>query len=454
MSRGASIRDTIVAIATPAGRGGIGVVRLSGPQARDIGARMVGTLPVPRYVRLTDFVDGHGDVIDTGLALFFPAPHSFTGEDVIEFQGHGGPVVLDMLQSALVSMGARLALPGEFSERAFLNDKIDLSQAEAIADLIDSVSTEAARGALKSLHGEFSKRVRSLTEKVVDFRVHVEAAMDFPEEEIDFLPDGALGGRLADIRTELENTLQQATEGALLREGITLVIAGRPNAGKSSLMNALSGSDVSIVTRIPGTTRDVVRQAIHLDGIPLHLVDTAGIRKTEDEVEIEGVRRALTESRNADQVLLVVDLEQEGEQWRQHVATLRLELAVTGPVTVVLNKRDLTPHLELPVDTPGLIVVSARTGQGIEALKAQIKLAAGVGLSPEGTFTARRRHLDALARAQSHITAGQSLIEAAGGGELIAEELRLCHRALAEITGEFSSDDLLGRIFSSFCIGK
>lgn len=452
--------DTIVAIATPAGRGGIGVVRVSGRDVKQISREVIGRLPKPRYATLTAFTDHDGSIIDSGIALYFPAPHSFTGEDVLELQGHGGPVVLDMLLNRIVSCGARIARPGEFSERAFLNDKIDLSQAEAIADLIDSVSEKAAKGAMRSLQGEFSKRVSHLSELIINLRMYVEAAIDFPEEEIDFLADEKVAGSLAEISETLEETIQQAGQGALLREGISLVIAGRPNAGKSSLMNCLTGRESSIVTRVPGTTRDVVSEYIHIDGIPLKLVDTAGIRISDDEVEIEGVKRALAEAGKADQVLVVVDLVDHRDDWQQQVDELAAELSSEfysefkqhSGITVVLNKTDLVPG----ISTAGhdVIAVSAKTGAGIDELKAHIKSLAGFDSSGEGAFLARRRHLVALDRARSHLDEGRRQLAERQAGELLAEELRLCHEALTEITGEFTSDDLLGKIFSSFCIGK
>lgn len=444
--------DTIVAIATPAGRGGVGVVRVSGKNVGQIAAAVVGRLPQPRYATLCTFTDHDGSVIDSGIALYFPAPRSFTGEDVLELQGHGGPVVLDLLLKRVVSCGARIARPGEFSERAFLNDKIDLSQAEAIADLIDSVSQQAARGAIRSLQGEFSKRISHLSELIINLRMYIEAAIDFPEEEIDFLADEKIVQSLAEIREALQETKKQAGQGALLREGISLVIAGRPNAGKSSLMNCLTGKDSSIVTRVPGTTRDVVSEYIHIDGIPLKLVDTAGIRVTDDEVEIEGVKRALAEAGSADQVLLVIDLVEHENDWRKQVDELTDELSKHPGITVVLNKSDLVPGVTASMDD--VILVSAKTGRGIDELKSHIKSLAGFDGSGEGAFIARRRHLDALDRALIHLSEGARQLDERRAGELLAEELRLCHEALTEITGEFSSDDLLGKIFSSFCIGK
>lgn len=454
MTRGVSPKDTIAAVATPAGRGGIGIVRVSGNSVCDIARALLGELPRPRYATLGSFVDDAGQTIDQGIALFFPSPHSFTGEDVLELHGHGGPVVMDMLVSRIIDCGARMALPGEFSERAFLNDKMDLSQAEAIADLIDSVSRKAAKSAVKSLQGEFSARIHHVGHLVLNLRMFIEAAIDFPEEEVDFLDGDKVLGRLTEIEDALAATLQQARQGALLREGISLVIAGRPNAGKSSLMNCLTGTDSSIVTALPGTTRDTVDEYIHLDGIPLKLIDTAGIRTGEDEIEREGVKRALRAVGNADQVLVVVDIALHRNAWRSQAEALVDEMAVTGKVTFVLNKIDLLGDAVARGSDADVVCVSAKSGQGIEDLKHHIKALAGFERFDEGTFLARRRHLEALGRAMSHLAEGRRQLETFGAGELLAEELRLCHAALGEITGEFTSDDLLGRIFENFCIGK
>lgn len=456
--RGAGVsKDTIAAIATPAGRGGVGIVRISGHRVDDIARTMLGTLPRPRYATMADFRDQSGEIIDQGIALYFKAPHSFTGEHVLELHGHGGPLVMDMLLNAVVSMGARIARPGEFSERAFLNDKIDLSQAEAIADLIDSVSQQAARGAIRSLQGELSRLIYDLNEQVINLRMYVEAAIDFPEEEIDFLEDSRVLDSLERITADLDSILQQASQGAILREGISLVLAGRPNAGKSSLMNQLSGRDTSIVTTVAGTTRDVVNEYIHLDGIPLRLIDTAGLRESKDEVEIEGVSRARREIENADRVLLVVDLTEHGEDLIAHVNELIAELPPGATSTVVLNKADLVGD-SLDTTIAALetehIVISALTGAGIDELKAHLKQAVGYDATTEGAFIARARHVDALRQARQHLETGQQQLLDTGAGELLAEELRYCQQSLSEITGEFTSDDLLGRIFESFCIGK
>ncbi len=452
MTLGAADSDTIAAIATPPGRGGIGVIRISGPETVAIARAITGSLPRPRYATLADFRDEHNDTIDSGLALYFPGPASFTGEDVLELHGHGGPVVLDMILARIVALGARLARPGEFSERAFLNDKIDLSQAEAIADLIDSVSQQAAKGAVRSLQGAFSERIAQLSSLIVNLRMFVEAAIDFPEEEIDFLADSRVGESLAEIEHTLDAIVSEARQGALLREGFSLAIVGRPNAGKSSIMNALTGRDSSIVTRVPGTTRDVVREEIQVGGMPVRLIDTAGIRVSEDEVEIEGIRRAVGEAGRADQVLVVVDLAEHREDWKAIADDVLDALPVADNATLVLNKSDLVT--DVAVDEPGVIVVSAVSGDGIEALRNRLAELAGQVDLGEGMFSARRRHLDALDRAAGYIADGRAQLEGVGAGELLAEELRQAHEALCEITGEFTSDDLLGQIFSTFCIGK
>ncbi len=444
--------DTIAAIATPPGRGGIGIVRVSGPQAAAIAEGIAGHLPTPRRLALRDFLDEDGSVLDTGLLVYFAAPQSFTGEDVLELHGHGGVVVLDLILQRVLQLGARLARPGEFSERAFLNDKLDLAQAEAVADLIDSGSAQAARAALRSLQGEFSARVESLVASITGLRTYVEAAIDFPDEEVDFLSEGDVAGRLGSIRDELDELQKAAHQGSLMREGLSLVIAGRPNAGKSSLLNRLAGHEAAIVTPIPGTTRDVLRERVDLDGLPLHLMDTAGLRESGDAVEEEGVRRAWQEMRRADRVLLVVDsklgLTAEDEAT---LAALPPEL----PVTVLYNKIDLTGQTPAEDELDGLpsLWLSALSGAGLDLLRAHLKQVAGFQQTGTDGFSARRRHLDALERARLHLEeAAQHAAERAG--ELMAEELRLAQLCLSEITGAFSSEDLLGQIFASFCIGK
>lgn len=444
--------DTIAAVATPAGRGGIGVIRVSGPAARDIAVAVAAPLPEPRRAAYRRFADAAGQLIDEGLLLFFPAPNSFTGEDVVEFQGHGGPVVLDMLMQRLLELGARVARPGEFTERAFLNDRLDLAQAEAVADLIDAGSAQAARAALRSLHGEFSARIHDLVEALIQTRMHVEAAIDFPEEEVDFLSDAALRERLDDVRARFDSLRATANQGRLLHDGLTVVIAGLPNAGKSSLLNALAGTEAAIVTDIPGTTRDVLRERIQLDGLPLHVVDTAGLREAADIVEAEGVRRARAEFERADRLLLVIDASADPQEPLRELERLPASL----PVTVIRNKIDLTgePAGESEEQGRAVIRLSAKTGAGMDALKRHLKASAGFQAQGADVFIARRRHLDALARARDHVEQGAAALKISRAGELLAEELRLAQHALNEITGEFSSDDLLGRIFSSFCIGK
>ncbi len=443
--------DTIAAVATPPGRGGVGIVRLSGPAVRSIGEAILGRIPRPRYALHAAFRDAAGDVIDTGIALYFPGPASFTGEDVLELQGHGGPVVMDMLLQRAVALGARLAGPGEFSQRAFLNGKIDLAQAEAIADLIDSASREAARSAARSLQGAFSAQIHDLVEALVQLRMYVEAAIDFPEEEIDFLSDGRVARELEGLIERLAGVQAQARQGALLREGMTVVIAGCPNAGKSSLMNALARRDTAIVTDIPGTTRDLLREYISLDGLPLHIIDTAGLRDDPEPVESQGIARAWQAIAQADRVLLVID-GQTGVDERVQAIADRLPAGV--PVTRVLNKVDLTGAAPGPqAGDPAVVAVSARTGAGIEALCGHLKDSMGYH-GGEAGFVARRRHLTALEHAARALAQGRDQLLTYGAGELLATDLREAQQALGEITGAVTSDDLLGRIFSAFCIGK
>lgn len=443
--------DTIVAIATPPGRGGVGIIRISGPQAYTIAFQLNGQKTLkPRFASYCSFYKADKELIDQGLMLYFKAPNSFTGEDVIEIQGHGSPIVLDILTKECVALGARLARPGEFSERAFLNDKIDLTQAEAIADLINSSSQTAARMALRSLQGDFSAKINQLNEELIYLRLYVEAAIDFPEEEIDFLNDGKVGHLLQTILDKLNDIRAQANQGVLLREGLSLVIAGRPNAGKSTLINNLAGKEIAIVTEIAGTTRDVMREHIVLDDIPLHIIDTAGLRESNDPVEKEGIRRAWLELNHADCVLLVVDVN-ESEQHNTLTKEIRDALPDGVPIITVFNKIDT---LNLPVKTEHhMVYVSAKSGLGINELKSTIKQL--VGYQPnEGQFLARRRHLQALDEAKQLLITGQTQLAEHRAGELLAEDLRLAHQVLCEITGEFTSDDLLGKIFSSFCIGK
>jgi tRNA modification GTPase len=449
--------DTIAAVATPTGRGGIGIVRVSGPAVPAIAEALLGHAPQARRAELHTFTDTQGAPIDQGLALYFPQPHSFTGEHVLELHGHGGPVVMDLLLQRLLGLGARLATPGEFTQRAFLNDKLDLAQAEAVADLIDSGSAQAARAALRSLQGEFSARVQELAERVLEARMWIEAAIDFPEEEIDFLADRALGERMDDLRRRFVELAETARQGTLLRDGLTVVIAGRPNAGKSSLLNRLAGYDAAIVTAMPGTTRDVLRERIAIDGLPLHVLDTAGLRESADAVEVEGIRRAQAEISRADRVLFVVD-SADGAALRGVEADLAA-LPRDVARTVVFNKIDRsgeTARVEpgATADAPTRAYVCASSGAGLEGLRRHLKDCIGFHPSAEGALSARARHIDALRRAGAHVEAAHRLLVERHAGELVALELRDAHQALGEITGEVSSDDLLGRIFSSFCIGK
>lgn len=444
--------DTIAAVATPIGRGGVGIVRISGPAAAPIAEQILGRCPPPRRADYLPFRGADGSIIDQGIALFFAAPHSFTGEDVLELQGHGGPVVMDLLLQAALQMGARAARPGEFSQRAFLNDKLDLAQAEAIADLIDATSAQAARSALRSLQGEFSHHVTALTEALIQLRLYVEAAIDFPEEEIDFLADGVIAAQLDALRERLHSVQAAAHQGSLLRDGMHVVLAGQPNAGKSSLLNALAGRDSAIVTDIPGTTRDVLREEISIDGMPLHIIDTAGLRDSHDAIEQEGVRRAWAEIERADRILLLIDVRTGMGVAEQGI--LR-RLPPRMPVTFIHNKIDLTEHPAGLVQNNGEvhIYVSARRGDGLDSLRGHLKQSMGFHDAVEGVFSARRRHLEALAQAATHLAMGAEHLQQRAG-ELLAEELHLAQQALAEITGAFGADDLLGLIFGSFCIGK
>lgn len=449
--------DTIVAIATPPGRGGVGVIRVSGTKTIEIANAVLGFIPQARYATYTAFLDQESKIIDQGIALYFPNPHSFTGEDVLELQGHGGPVIQDCLLRRIVQLGARLARPGEFSERAFLNDKIDLAQAEAIADLIDAASEQAARAAMRSLQGEFSRHIQQLVERLIHLRLYVEASIDFPEEEIDFLSDGKISTQLKNILQELQTVLATAQQGSLLREGMTVVIAGRPNAGKSSLLNALSGRDAAIVTNIPGTTRDVLREMIQIDGLPLHIIDTAGLRESGDHIEQEGIRRALVEIDKADQILLVLDSSADALQDYKKIASEFFNTKIFNRrLTVVRNKIDLCNEEEKISQEDNITVInlSAKTGIGLNLLREHLKCSMGFNSQLEGNFIARRRHLDALKRAEQFLLTGEQQLTIYRAGELLAEDLRGAQQALNEITGEFTTDDLLGRIFASFCIGK
>ena len=460
--------DTVCAIATAPGRSGVGIVRISGPLALSISEQILGFTPTPRHAHFCNFLDAAEITIDQGIALFFSTPNSFTGEDVLELQGHGGTYVLRELLDRVVQLGARLANPGEFSERAFLNNKIDLLQAEAIADLIESNSKQAARSALRTLQGEFSNKILNLLHLLIEARVNVEATIDFSDEDIDFVSENKVGDSLSAILESIETTLAQAKQGALLKEGINVVIAGRPNAGKSSLLNALSGVDSAIVTNIPGTTRDLLSEEINIDGLPVHIIDTAGIRISDDIVEKEGLRRAQLAMEQADQLLLIVDKSQPEQDVETLLAPLVLltnksikELKCLQNTAIIFNKIDLlnseVPSLStvsyLDYSIPA-ISLSAKENTGVDLLREYIKEAIGFNANEEGVFIARQRHLVALGNAKQLIQTALEVLVKNSSLELIAEDLRFAQMQLGAITGEFTSDDLLGEIFSNFCVGK
>jgi len=444
--------ETIAAIATAPGRGGVGIVRVSGPASLIIADKILKHSPEIRKAKYLPFLDKQGEVIDTGIALFFKSPNSFTGEDVLELQAHGGPVVLDLILKRVLELGARPARAGEFTEQAFLNDKMDLAQAEAVADLIEAESAEAAKAAVKSLQGEFSNTIHELVNNLIELRLYVEASLDFPEEEIDFLSDGKVEAKLVSIETALSEVFKSARQGCLLREGMTLVIAGRPNAGKSSLLNQLAGRESAIVTNIPGTTRDVLREHIQIDGLPLHVIDTAGLRESDDPIEQEGVRRAWYEIEQADRIILLVDDTHRDDDHLEIEDQLPKHIGVTR----VFNKIDTSGRVPELIETDEEIdiTLSAKTGAGLDILKTHLKQCMGYEQSNEGRFMARRRHIDALENADQHLQSARYNLIELKAGELLAEELRYTQEQLNEITGEFTSDDLLGKIFSSFCIGK
>ncbi|MFV2061017.1 MAG: tRNA uridine-5-carboxymethylaminomethyl(34) synthesis GTPase MnmE [Gammaproteobacteria bacterium] len=446
--------DTIVALATPPGRGGVGIIRISGPDVPDYLPKILNSKPKPREALLCSFIDAAQHAIDSGIALYFPAPHSFTGEHVLELQGHGGPVVLDMLLQRVIELGARHASAGEFSQRAFLNDKLDLAQAEAIADLIDAGSRQAVQAAQRSLQGEFSKAIHILVQSLIQLRMYVESAIDFPEEEIDFLSDGKVLNDAKHIELACRDILQNAQRGCLLQEGMQVVLAGCPNAGKSSLLNALAGRDSAIVTEIAGTTRDVLRESIQLDGMPLHLIDTAGLRHSDDLVEREGIRRAWLEIEQADLVLMLVDANIGiTEQDQELIEKLPSEL----PLCLVFNKIDSAKQqarVESDSKKATSIYLSAKTGDGLGLLEQHLKDRMSFTQVENSQYSARRRHITALESALNFIEHGIKQLVDANAGELLAEDLRLAQQDLSQITGEFSSDDLLGEIFSNFCIGK
>jgi tRNA modification GTPase len=442
--------DIIAAVATAPGRAGIGIVRVSGPRLVEFAVALMGRQLPSRHAVLTDFLDGQRRVIDYGLALYFPAPHSYTGEDVIELQGHGGPVVLQLVLRRCLELGARLAEPGEFTRRAFLNEKLDLAQAESVADLIDASTKRAARCALRSLQGEFSERIEALVDGLTGLRLLVEATLDFPEEDVEILERAGAEQRLHELRAELSRIEQASQQGSLLREGMHIVLAGQPNVGKSSLLNRLAGEDLAIVTEVPGTTRDAIRQSIDLEGVPAHVIDTAGLRESSDPVEGLGIARTWAAIAKADLVLLIMDC-RNGETAADRLILERLPSAL--PRVKVMNKIDLTGHRASQEKKDGAAVVSlsAKTGEGIDLLRSSLLEAAGWKAGVEGLFMARERHLGALSAARAHLERAPAHL---GQIELFAEELRLAQAALGSITGEVTPDDLLAEIFSRFCIGK
>lgn len=459
--------DTICAIATPPGRGGVGVVRVSGPLAKKIANTLLHFDPIPRHAHYAKIFDRESELIDQGIVIFFPSPNSFTGEDVLELQGHGGAFVLDRVLKEVASCGARLARPGEFSERAFINDKMDLTQAEAIADLIESSSEEAARSAMRTLQGEFSTLIKTLGDSIINLRVYIEASIDFSEEEIDFLTEGKTTETLEKIIEQTDAILSQAKQGAILREGMSVVIAGKPNAGKSSLLNALAGKDAAIVTDIAGTTRDTLIEQINIDGMPVHITDTAGLRQSDDVVEREGIKRAMQAIANADRILLLIDAAKEQVTLENLPAFLTeigletlLEKRQLERLSIISNKIDIlsqapcVTRLEGDKHSITSIKLSAKSQDGIDLLRQHLKDCMGFNPSGEGGFIARRRHLDALLRAKSHLLDAHNQLLGSREGELVAEDLKHAHRCLGEITGEFTTDELLGKIFSSFCVGK
>lgn len=442
--------DTIAAIATASGAGGIGIVRVSGPLSASIAHAILGACPAPRYAAYLDFKDSHGDLIDRGIAIFYPNPHSYTGEDVLELQGHGGTALMQLLLARCIALGARQAQPGEFTRRAYLNDKLDLAQAEAVADVINASTTEAAKSAMRSLSGEFSQSIQTLLHQLIELRMYVEACLDFPEEEIDFITQGRVAEKIATNQQALATIFGKAKQGALLRDGIHVVLIGQPNVGKSSLMNALAGEEVAIVTPIAGTTRDTIKSAIQINGVPLHIIDTAGLRDTEDEVEKFGIARTWRATETANIALLLVDSAHGiTEQEKSILARLPQEIAKIW----VHNKIDLSQEAPVMQEVAGEthIYLSAKSGLGLELLKAQLLQFAGYQVANEGVFMARARHLQALESVRQHLHVAALQINSA---ELVAEELRLAQEALSTITGEFTPDDLLGEIFSKFCIGK
>ncbi len=444
--------ETIAAIATPSGNGGVGIIRISGTKVLEIASKLLSKNLPPRTAIYSPFLDESGETIDSGIALYFPTPNSYTGEDVLELQGHGGTVVLDMLLRRVLALGATHAKAGEFTERAFLNNKLDLAQAEAVADLINSSTEHSVRSAQKSMQGVFSTQIHELVEELTYLRVYVEAAIDFVDEEIDFLSDGIIERRLRALLNRIEKIQATAQQGRLLRDGMTLVLAGKPNAGKSSLLNALAGHDAAIVTDIAGTTRDVLRERIQLDGMPLHIIDTAGLREVDNVVEQEGIRRAHAEMMKADLILLLVDVRESSDETEALLTTLPKDVEIIR----VYNKIDLfsrTPEIQT-TENGTEIFVSIKKNLGLDLLTSHLKTFIGFNASAENVFIARRRHLDALKFGHEFVEQALAQLQNALAGELVAEDLRQAQQHLAEITGEFTSDDLLGKIFSSFCIGK
>ncbi|WP_340124009.1 tRNA uridine-5-carboxymethylaminomethyl(34) synthesis GTPase MnmE [Methylobacter svalbardensis] len=458
--------DTIAAIATPPGNGGVGIIRISGALVPEIAKHLIGracsrqacdiqTIPgdkalTPRLALYSSFYDADGSVIDSGITLYFPAPASYTGEDILELQGHGGSVVLDMLLRRVLSLGARLANPGEFTERAFLNDKLDLAQAEAVADLIESSTEQSVRSAQKSMQGVFSVQINELVDELTELRIYVEAAIDFVDEEIDFLTDGVVENRLVKLQQRIEQIQKTAQQGRLLRDGMTVVLAGKPNAGKSSLLNALAGHEAAIVTDIAGTTRDVLKERIQLDGMPLHIIDTAGLRESDNVIEQEGIRRAHQEIKNADKILLLIDAREP------EIESILKTLPPGGNITQIYNKIDLLgiePEIK-QTESGAQIYLSIKTGEGMELLKQHLKQSVGFNEATDNVFIARRRHIEALNKGHEFVDSALNQLRGSQAGELVAEDLRQAQMSLAEITGKFTSDDLLGKIFSSFCIGK
>ena len=443
-------QDTIAAIATPPGNGGVGIIRISGTLVPEIAKHLLNKPLIPRYAQFSPFIDGDGGIIDSGISLYFPAPASYTGEDILELQGHGGAVVLDMLLRRVISLGARLANPGEFTERAFLNDKLDLAQAEAVADLIESSTEQSVRSAQKSMQGEFSTQINELVTELTELRIYVEAAIDFVDEEIDFLTDGIVENRVIKLLVRIQEIQKTAQQGRLLRDGMTVVLIGKPNAGKSSLLNALAGHEAAIVTDIAGTTRDVLRERIQLDGMPLHIIDTAGLRDSDNLIEKEGIRRAHVEIQKADKILLLIDArEAESDE-------LLKTLPSHIPIIKVYNKIDLLnidPEIK-QTETGFSCYLSIKTGQGLNLLRQHLKESVGFNEATDNVFIARRRHIEAIRVASEFVENALNQLQINQAGELVAEDLRQAQMSLSEITGKVTSDDLLGKIFSSFCIGK